>query len=249
MNGTREGVGGFVIEILRRIAGPSFSTAESVFISAACIAAGVGFAVYSEFADWGWSAIQQVAAGFLVFDLVGGAIAYNAVPSKLDRFDRSSFMDYLPHQLLHIHPIVAAFFYTQWLPWVFAGFLVAFVLFVAFFEPKPVLRGAALKAITALMLAVALALIAASLVVESGRGLYGGAVYLSLILGSIAVFVSPVRAQAMVAASIVILMCLLNGTVITPPSGFSWLVPVFFVKLVLGYMARTRLAEPVPAPA
>jgi hypothetical protein len=249
MSDTREGVGGFVIEILRRIAGPSFSAAESVFISAACIAAGVGFAIYSDLAGWGWSAIQQVAAGFLVFDLVGGAIAYNAVPSKLDRFDRSRLMDCLPHQALHIHPIIAAFFYTHWLPWVFGGFLVAFVLFVAFFEPKPTLEGSALKTVTALMLVVAVALIVASAVVEGGWGAYGAAVYLPLIPFSIAVFLSPLRAQAMVAASIVVLMCLLNGAVIVPPPGFHWLVPIFFVKLVLGYMARTRVTGPVPTAA
>ena len=79
MNGERKGVVGFVIEILRRIAGASFSTAESIFISLACIGAGVGFAFYAELAGWRWSALQQIAAGFLVFDLVGGAIAYNSI--------------------------------------------------------------------------------------------------------------------------------------------------------------------------
>jgi hypothetical protein len=249
MNGERRGIGQLVIEILRRIAGPSFSAVESVFITLACVGAGVGFALYSELAGWGWSAIQQIAAGFLVFDLVGGAIAYNSAPSKLDRFDRSGLMDYLPHQLLHVHPIIAAFFYTQWLSWVFGGFLLAFVLFVVFFEPRPMFGRAMVNAITALMLALALGLIVASFLVEGGSGLYGGAVYLALLLFSIIVFLVPVRAQSMVAASMVILMCLLNGTVIVAPLGFNWLIPVFFVKLVLGFMARVRVDLPESAPA
>lgn len=249
MNDTRRGFGHLVIEILRRIAGPSFTTAESVFITLACIAAGVGFAFYSELAGWEWSAVQQIAAGFLVFDLVGGALAYNSVPSKLDRFDRSSLMDYLPHQLLHIHPIIAAFFYTQWLPWVFGGFLVLFILFVLFFEPKPLFGRGVVNVLTVLMLASALALVVASFLVEGGSGLYGGTVYLSLLLFSISVFLFPVRAQSMVSASIVVLMCLLNGAVIYAPLGFTWLIPVYFVKLILGYMARIRIASPVPAAA
>lgn len=249
MSGERKKAVGFVIEILRRIAGASFSTAESIFISLACIGAGVAFAFYSELAGWGWSLTQQFAAGFLVFDLFGGAIAYNSDPSKVDRFDRSDFMDYLPHQALHIHPIIAAFFYTAWLPWVFGGFLVVFVLFVVFFEPEPAIGRGAVKILTALLLAFALALIVASFVVEGGSGLYGATVYLAMLLFSIVVFRLPVRAQSMVAASIVILMCLLNGAMISVPPGFNWLVPVFFVKLILGYMARTRITLVVPAPA
>jgi hypothetical protein len=117
----------------------------------------------------GWSLAQQFAAGFLVFDLFGGAMAYNSGPSKVDRFKRS--------------------------------------------------------------------------------GLCGATVYLALLLFSIVVFRSSLRAQSMVAASIVVLMCLLNGTVISVPPGFNWLVPVFFVKLILGYMARTRIALAAPASA
>ena len=49
----------------------------------------------------------------------------------------------------------------------------------------------------------------------------------------------------MVAVSLVILMCLLNGTVIAAPPGFTWLIPVFFLKLTLGYMARARVASAV----
>ena len=48
-----------------------------------------------------------------------------------------------------------------------------------------------------------------------------------------------------VAVSLVILMCLLNGTVIAAPPGFTWLIPVFFLKLTLGYMARARVASAV----
>jgi hypothetical protein len=249
MSGERKGVVGFVIGILRRIAGPSFSTAESIFISVACIGAGVAFAFYSELAGWGWSLTQQFAAGFLVFDLFGGAIAYNSNPSKVDRFGRSDFMDYLPHQTLHIHPIVAAFFYTAWLPWVFGGFLVLFVLFIVFFEPEPAFGRGTVKVLTALLLVFALALIADSFVVEGGAGLYGATVYLAMLLFSIVVFHLPVRAQSMVAASIVILMCLLNGAVLSVPQGFDWLVPVFFVKLILGFMARTRITLATPASA
>jgi hypothetical protein len=249
MNDAKRGPGHLIIDILRRIAGPSFTTAESAFITLACIGAGVGFALYSELAGWGWSAVQQIAAGFLVFDLVGGALAYNSVPSKLDRFDRSSFVDCLPHQLLHIHPIIAALFYTQWLPWVFGGFLVVFVLFVLFFEPKPAFGRGVVKGLSALMLVSALALIIASFVVEGGSGLYAGTVYLSLLLFSIVVTLFPVRAQSMVAASVVVLMCLLNGAVIDAPPGFTWLIPTYFLKLILGYMTRIRLASPEPTTA
>jgi hypothetical protein len=249
MDGTGRRLGQFVIEILRRIAGPSFSTAESFFITLACIGAGLGIALYSELAGWRWSLTQQIAAGFLVFDLVGGAIAYNSVPSKMDRFERSSLMDYLPHQSLHIHPIIAAFFYTQWLSWVFGGFLIAFVLFVVFFEPRPVFGRSAVNAVTASLIVLALALIAASFAVEGGWGLYGATVYLTLLLSSLVVFLSPVRAQSMVAAAVVILVCLMNETVLAAPPGFIWLVPVFFVKLVLGFMARVRIAPPLPAAA
>jgi hypothetical protein len=245
MNGARRRFGQFVIEIVRSMAGPSFSAAESVFIVLACIGAGVAFACYSELAGWRWSLVQQIVAGFLVFDLVGGAIAYNSAPSKMDRFDRSNFMDYLPHQSVHIHPIIAAFFYTQWLPWVFGYYLVLFVLFIVFFEPKPAVGQTAVNAITVLVLALSLALIVALFVVEEAWGLYGGTTYLSLLLFSIVVFLVPVRSQSMVAASLVVLMCLLNGTVIAAPPGFTWLIPVFFLKLTLGYVARSSIASAV----
>ena len=245
MNGARRRFGQFVIEIVRSMAGPSFSAAESAFIVLACIGAGVAFACYSEITGWRWSLTQQIVAGFLVFDLVGGAIAYNSTPSKMDRFDRPNFMDYLPHQSVHIHPIIAAFFYTQWLPWVFGYYLILFVLFIVFFEPKPVVGQTAVNAITVLVFALSLALIAASFVVEEGWGLYGGTIYLSFLLFSIVVFLVPVRSQSMVAVSLVILMCLLNGTVIAAPPGFTWLIPVFFLKLTLGYMARARVASAV----
>ena len=249
MNGARRRFGQFVIGIVRSMAGPSFSAAESAFIVLACIGAGVAFAFYSELAGWHWSLTQQVVAAFLVFDLVGGAIAYNSAPSKMDRFDRSDFMDYLPHQSVHIHPIIAAFFYTQWLPWVFGCYLVLFVLFIVFFEPKPVFRQAAVNAITVLVFALSLALIVATFVVEGGWGLYGGTTYLSMLIFSIVVFLLPLRTQSMVAASLVVLMCLLNGTVIAAPPGFTWLVPVFFLKLTLGYMARARMTSTVsPSP-
>jgi hypothetical protein len=49
-----------------------------------------------------------------------------------------------------VHPIIAAFFYTAWLPWVFGGFLVAFVLFVLLFEPEPAFGRGAVRVLSAL---------------------------------------------------------------------------------------------------
>jgi hypothetical protein len=230
------------------LCGPGWSTGEVRFGMAACTVLGVGIALYAWMADWGWSPLQIGVVGLLAWDLAGGAIGYNSTHMKRHRFPEERILPPLHHNLQHIHPLIVALFQTQWLLWVFLYWLATFFLYAELLEPgaegKRKLGPTGEVGVVVVELMVGAVLTAAAFIAEGATpalGAYGATVYFGIALLTVVVHFTPVRMQRTVAALCVILMCFASGTLLSIPAGFAWLIPVYGIKLLLGYTAREPL--------
>jgi hypothetical protein len=141
--------------------------------------------------------------------------------------------------MVHIHPLMVAFFYVDWmLPWLFGYWLVVFILYSELMEPKPKVNQRGEIAIIVYQAMVGIGLIVSAFLIEGALAVYGLVTFVSLIVLTLVVFSTPVKQQRFVAAIAVVVMCCINGTVLEAPKGFIWLVPVLFIKLILGFTAK-----------
>lgn len=73
---------------------------------------------------------------------------------------------------------------------------------------------------------------------------YGIIWYMALVLSSLLVLGMPLYLQRAAAMGIVMLAILVNFYLIQPVSGFEWLVPALFLKIVYGHLVREEPYRP-----
>jgi hypothetical protein len=236
---------GFVHRQWVALCGPGWSKGEVWFSMAACTALGMWYAMNAWVSGYNWTLLQYIVAGLLAWDLVGGAIGYNSTYMKRHRYGDESLLAPIHHNLQHIHPLIVALFHTAWLPWVSAYWLVTFFLYGEFLEPredgKRKLGAKGELGVVVFELLVAVTLAVTAFTVPGARpamGFYAVVVYFNLLPLTFIVHHSPVNMQRPVAVLCVIVMCFLSGTFLSIPLGFAWLIPVYYIKLIMGYTAK-----------
>jgi hypothetical protein len=80
----------------------------------------------------------------------------------------------------------------------------------------------------------------------STNWLYGVGWYALLLLGAFAVHRTPLYLQRPAAVLVVLLVILMNNYLIPPIEGFEWLMPLLFIKIVLGHIVREEPYRPLP---
>ena len=73
---------------------------------------------------------------------------------------------------------------------------------------------------------------------------YGIIWYMALVLSSLLVLGMPLYLQRAAAMGIIMLAILVNFYLIQPVSGFEWLVPALFLKIVYGHLVREEPYRP-----
>jgi len=221
-------------------------TAEQVFagyVFSILLAGGVLLAAYVNRLDWSW--VQIAAAGLLAWDLFGGAIGYNHPAMKRRRQEMSN-LPVWHHNLQHIHPLVLIFFNNSiWLLGVTLYWFITFFLYVEFLEIVPAtgkrrLDETAQKWVVGFEIVVALVLISLSFAiadVQAGFRLYGITVYSGLILSTFIIKRTPPVFQR-TAGTMALAIMIMIGLFLSPPAGFQWLLPVYFLKLLIGFTAK-----------
>jgi len=221
------------------LCGPGWSVGEVWFNFLVATALGILLPFYAYIAGYEWSIWQMIIAGVIIWDLTGGAIGYNTNYLKKKRAGSKSILTPLHHNLVHIHPLMVAFFYVDWmLPWLFGYWLVVFILYSELMEPKPKVGRRGEISIIVYQSMVGIGLMASAFLVEGAQAVYGLVTFVSMIVLTLVVFFTPLKQQRFAAAIGVVVMCCINGTVIEAPKGFIWLVPVLFIKLILGFTAK-----------
>ena len=233
---TRNTKGAF-LEFWCDVAGPGWRSWEMWINMVLALVLGVGVALSAVLAGFGWTAFQLIAAGLVTWDITGGAIAYNTAYSKHARRNVRRLIELLPHNLIHIHPLVIGFFYSDMLPWVFALWVVQFLFFISFMEPAPRFSVKTVKVITSVLFLVNITVTAAAFFIPDTSGGYAALVYLGMLAGTMLVQASPFRLKRFSAAIVLVIISMLAGVVISAPSGFAWFAPVFLLKLLLGFSA------------
>jgi len=233
--------GGF-LEFWCGVAGPGWRAWEMWINMILALALGVGVALWAVLAGYGWTAFQLIAAGLVTWDITGGAIAYNTAYSKHARRDVHRLIELLPHNLIHIHPVIIGYFHSDLLPWVFALWAVQFLFFVSLMEPAPRFSEKGVKVITTILLIVNVSVTAAAFFIPGASGGYAALVYLGMLAGTLLIQASPFRLNRFSAAIVFTIICGLSGTIIAAPVGFAWFAPVFLLKLILGFSAIEEIS-------
>lgn len=206
---------------------------------------------YAAHADLGWSTVQTVAALLIAWDLCGGAIGYAHRAIKERNLRESGRVHFLHHNLQHIHPLILMFFHDpRWLLALTAYWLATFFAYVELLEADPEtgrrrISRTGEKWVVVFEIAVAATLIGASFwtdgVSPESRA-YGVCSYALLGLSTLVLIHVPVPFQRTVAVLLVVLM-VFAGLFLVVPRGFEWLLPVYGLKLLVGYTAKERWAE------
>jgi len=227
-------------------------TAGQVFagyVFSILLAIGVLLAAYVSRLDWSW--VQMAAASLLAWDLFGGAIGYNHPAMKRRRQQETSNLPVWHHNLQHIHPLVLIFFNNPiWLLGVTLYWFVTFFLYVELLEVVPTtgkrrLNETAQKWVVGFEIVVALAFIGLSFVVADVPAdfrLYGAAVYGGLILSTFVLLRTPPSFQR-TTGTIALTTMVVVGLFLAPPAGFQWLLPVYFLKLLIGFTAIEKVEK------
>jgi MFS family permease len=214
------------------------------YVFSVLLALGVLLAAYAGGLGWSW--VQIAAAALLAWDLFGGTIGYNHPAMKRRRLQETSDVPVWHHNLQHIHPLVLIFFNNPaWLLGVTLYWFATFFLYVEFLEIVPAtgkrrLSVTAQKWVIGFEIAVALALIGASFVVAdvpADYRLYGMVVYGGLVLATFILIHTPLPYQRTTAV-ISLVSLIVIGLFLSPPAGFQWLLPVYFLKLLVGFTAK-----------
>ncbi|MEO1065345.1 MAG: hypothetical protein AAFZ07_28345 [Actinomycetota bacterium] len=214
--------------------------------------------VYAAASDLHWSWIQMVAASWIVWDLVGGAIGYSHAAIKRRRAGETSIWPPLHHNLVHTHPLVLVYFESD--PWLFGLTVYSMITFFGYVELLEVIPAtgrrrigeAGQRAVVGIEIMVAAALMAVSFfvpAVTTDHRTWGITVYVGLGLLTLAVVATPLPFQR-ATATIGLVAMVFIGMHLDPPDGFQWLIPVYFLKLLIGFTAREDTqAPPTPAPS
>jgi len=238
---SQEKAGGF-LDFWCGVAGPGWREWEMWVNMILALLLGVGVALWAVLAGYNWTALQLIAAGLVTWDITGGAIAYNTAYSKHDRRGAGSLIELLPHNLIHIHPLVIGFFSSDLLPWVFALWAVEFFFFVSFMEPAPRFSEKTVKVITAVLILVNVSVMAAAFFIPGASGGYAALVYLGMLAGTLLIYASPFRLTRFTAAIVLVVICMLAGMILPVPQGFAWFAPVYLLKLLLGFSAIEEIS-------
>lgn len=238
---SQEKTGGF-LEFWCGVAGPGWRAWEMWINMILALFLGVGVALWAVLAGYGWTTLQLIAAGLVTWDITGGAIAYNTAYSKHARQDGGRLIELLPHNLIHIHPVVIGFFYSDLLPWVFFLWAVQFFFFVSFMEPAPRFSEKTVKILTAVLILVNVSVMAVAFFIPGASGGYAALVYLGMLAGTLLIHASPFRLKRFTAAIVLVIICMLAGMVFAIPQGFAWFAPVYLLKLLLGFSAIEKIS-------
>jgi hypothetical protein len=219
------------------------------YVFSILLALGVLLAAALKGLDWSW--LQMVAAGLLAWDLFGGAIGYNHPAMKRRRWRETSRIAVWHHNLQHIHPLLLIFFdQSMWLLGLTLYWFITFFLYVEFLEIVPAsgerrLDETAQKWVIGFEIAAALALVGLSFVVDgipADFRLYGMIVYGGLILATFIVQRTPLVFQRTM-ATIALATMITLGLFLAPPPGFQWLLPIYFLKLLVGFTAKEHVEK------
>lgn len=220
----------------------TFSYATSIALTSVVLVA-----AYANGLSWSWA--QYVVAAFLAWDLLLGVIGYSHPAIKRRRDRESSNLPVWHHNLQHIHPLILIYFdQPSLLLAIGAYWFVTFLLYVEFLEVVPAtgrrrLGVTAQKWVVGLEAAVSLGLVSMSFVVADVTAsfqAFGVTVYGGLIVATAVLTRAPVDFQRTIAVVAVVTMTVV-GLFLSPPAGFEWLVPVYFLKLLAGFTAREPL--------
>lgn len=193
-----------------------------------------------------WSAVQYLVVALLAWDLLLGVIGYSHSAIKRRRSAESSNLPIWHHNLQHIHPLILIFFdHANLLFGVTAYWFVTFLLYVEFLEVVPAtgrrrLSVTAQKWVVGVEVLIALSLVSLSFFVtgvNSNSQVFGITVYGGLIVATAALVHIPTEFQRTIAVVALVTMTVL-GLYLSPPAGFDWLVPVYFLKLLVGFTAK-----------
>lgn len=209
---------------------------------------GVGVVLAAHLAGDGWTWWQAAVAGLLAWDLGGGVVGYNHPAMKRRSAAETSSLPVWHHNLQHIHPLVVVFLSSPaWLAGVASYWLVTFFVYVALLEVVPALGRRRLgprgqRAAVVVEIGVAAALVGATWIapdLPATARAWGVTTYLAMAVGTAVVTLVPTEFQRTTAV-----MCLAAVLVATPaaPAGFAWLVPVYLLKLLVGFAAREPAA-------
>ena len=206
----------------------------------------VGLLVYASMMGLGWSWIQMCAAGLIAWDLTGGVIGYNHHAIKRKSLKETSKLSPLHHNLQHIHPLILMFFNNEsWLLGVTIYWFITFFLYVEFLEIKPATGQRRIgkngqHVVIGFECAVALFLITSSFFVAdipTDFQVFGICVYSISCVLTLILMNTPLPFQRTTAIIQVVGMIFL-GMMLFPPDGFQWVIPVYFLKLLVGFTAK-----------
>ncbi|MCP4136190.1 MAG: hypothetical protein GY754_34785 [bacterium] len=209
--------------------------------------------LYSFIANLHWSWIQILAAALISWDLGGGVLGYNHKAIKIRQAGEKSTLHFFHHNLQHIHPLMLIFFNNgPMLLGLSIYWFVSFFLYVEFLEINPEtgkrkLSKSGEKIVIAFEIVLAAVLVTLSFVMNNvspdhrtfGLIVYGALPVLTLILINI-----PVSFQRTFSMLLVVSMIAISMYMPVPP-GFSWLIPVYFLKLLTGFTAKEEVLSPV----
>lgn len=198
-----------------------------------------------------WSWIQMLAAGLIAWDLMGGVIGYNHHAIKRRSIKETSKLPPLHHNLQHIHPLILMFFQNEyWLLGVTVYWFISFFLYVEFLEINPATGQRRIGKNGQIMVigfecAVALFLITSSFFVphvSRAFQVYGMSVYGALGVFTVILMYTSLPFQRTTAIiEVVGMVCI--GMMLSPPEGFQWVIPVYFLKLLVGFTAKEAVID------
>ena len=239
----------YLLKSWTQTCGVGWSPKQIAFAYATSIALTVVVLVAAYVNGLNWSWAQYVVAALLAWDLLLGVIGYSHPAIKRRRDRESSNLPVWHHNLQHIHPLILIYFdQPVLLLGIGAYWFVTFLLYVEYLEVVPAtgrrrLGVTAQKWVVGIEAAVALGLIGMSFVVVDATAsfqVYGVAVYGGLVVATAVLTRAPANFQRTIAVVALVTMTVVS-LFLSPPAGFEWLVPVFFLKLLVGFTAREQL--------
>ncbi len=191
----------------------------------------------------------MTAAGLMAWDLCGGVIGYNHIAIKIRSIKEHNVLPPLHHNFQHIHPLMLMFFNNDyWLLSVTLYWFLSFILYVEFLEINPSNgrrkfgeRGQKLVIVFEISVAIFLMMISFFVTdIPADYQIFGMTVYAFLIVSTITLINIPLSFQRTIAIIEVVGIVFL-GMLLSPPAGFQWLIPVYFLKLLVGFTAKEEL--------
>ena len=211
----------------------------------------LGLLFFAKITGLEWSWIQMIVAGLIAWDLFGGVIGYNHIAIKRRSLKEGSRLPPLHHNLQHIHPLMLMFFNNEyWLLGITAYWFVTFFLYVEFLEiiPNTGQRRLGKKGqivVIGFECLVAIFLVVASFFVSdipTNFQVFGISTYIALCIFTLILIHIPLAFQRTTAIIEVVGIVFL-GMALSPPTGFQWVIPVYFLKLLVGFTAKEEVKK------